>query len=143
MADACAALEVDVAVMAAAVADFRPALVADSKLARNDGPPEISLVKTPDILATMVARARPPFVVGFAAETGDLARAVEKAARKGVDLMVANDVTEKGAGFAVDTNKVTIVFPGGKTEQWPQLPKTEVAARLWDLIGSQLVQLAR
>jgi phosphopantothenoylcysteine decarboxylase/phosphopantothenate--cysteine ligase len=143
MADAASGVEADVAVMAAAVADFRPAGASEEKLARTDGPPEVHLEKTPDVLASVVARSPKPFVVGFAAETGTaeqtwLERATEKAVRKKVDLLVANDVTEPGAGFGVDTNHVAIVFPDGRVDDWEVAPKTQVARRLWDLISNQM-----
>lgn len=128
----------DVAVMAAAVADFRPADAADSKMARSDGPPEIVLEANPDILMGVSERDTRPFLVGFAAETGSLDRAVEKAKRKRVDLLVANDVSRPGSGFGTDTNEVTIVEPDGTTEPWPQMSKDTVAARLWDLIEQRL-----
>ncbi len=73
-------------------------------------------------------------LVGFAAETGSLERAPEKAARKRVDLLVANDVAEPGSGFGTDTNRVTIIRPGHAPEPWPQLTKAEVADRLLDRI---------
>jgi phosphopantothenoylcysteine decarboxylase/phosphopantothenate--cysteine ligase len=69
-----------------------------------------------------------------------LQRAVEKAATKGVDLLVANDVTADGAGFGTDTNKVSIVHPGGRVEEWDMASKTEIAGRLWDLIAERLDQ---
>ncbi len=143
MADAASGVDADVAVMAAAVADFRPVGPSEEKLARTDGPPEVHLERTPDVLASVVARKPRPFVVGFAAETGTsdqtwLERAISKAAAKTVDLLVANDVTEPGAGFAVDTNHVAIVFPDGRVDDWEMAPKTEVARRLWDLIGNQM-----
>ena len=128
----------DVAVFAAAVADFRPADPAGSKLARADGPPSISLVPTPDILASVVSRRHDTFTVGFAAETDGVERAIEKAARKGVDLLVYNDVTEPGSGFGADTNRVVIVHKDKSIEEWPRLPKTEVAARLLDLVSDLL-----
>ena len=140
MADAVAAIEADVAVMAAAVADFRPDTSAVEKLARADGPPEIRLTATPDILGSVVARPDRPFVVGFAAETGSIDRAVEKARRKQVDLLVANDVTEPGSGFAVDTNRVTIVHADGSVEPWEQMDKTDVARRLWDLVTERIAE---
>src|SRR5690606_7213123 len=130
-------VEADLAAMAEAVADFRPAGAARSKLARTDGPPEIVLEATPDILASVARRSPRPFLVGFAAETGSLDRAVDKARRKGVDLLVANDVTEEGSGFAVGTNRVTVIR-AGVAEAWEQMPKADVARRLWDLIGSLL-----
>jgi phosphopantothenoylcysteine decarboxylase / phosphopantothenate---cysteine ligase len=143
MADAASGVEADVAVMAAAVADFRPSGKSEEKLARSDGPREVHLEKTPDVLASVVARSPKPFVVGFAAETGTseqtwLERATAKASRKAVDLLVANDVTEPGAGFGVDTNHVAIVYPDGRVDDWEMAPKTEVARRLWDLISNQM-----
>ncbi len=131
----------DVLIMAAAVADFRPRAVAETKLARGDGL-ELRLEPTSDILAEAAAQARAggddprhrPLIVGFAAETGSLERAPEKAARKGVDLLVANDVAEEGSGFGSDTNRVTIVVPGAEPEPWPLLSKREVADRLLDRI---------
>jgi phosphopantothenoylcysteine decarboxylase/phosphopantothenate--cysteine ligase len=96
------------------------------------------LEPTSDILAEAVAVARqtakPPVVVGFAAETGALERARDKATRKGVDLLVANDVAEEGSGFGTDTNRVTLVVPGGQDEQWPLMSKRQVADRLLDEI---------
>lgn len=140
MADAVARTETDVAVMAAAVADFRPDTSAAEKLARTDGPPEIRLTPTPDILASVVARTDRPYVVGFAAETGSIDRAVDKAKRKEVDLLVANDITEPGSGFAVDTNRVTIVHPDGSVEPWDQMDKRDVARRLWDLVQDRIAE---
>jgi phosphopantothenoylcysteine decarboxylase/phosphopantothenate--cysteine ligase len=131
----------DALVMAAAVADFRPTHVVDSKLGRGDGL-TLELEPTEDILAeaSALAHAREdsgqprPVLVGFAAETGSLERAPEKAARKRVDLLVANDVSEPGSGFGTTTNRVTIVTPGQPPEPWPQLTKLEVAHRLLDRI---------
>lgn len=134
MQEAVSAVQADIAVMAAAVADFRPAASASDKMARADGPPEIRLEPTPDILKSVADRPDRPFLVGFAAETGSLQRAVEKAKSKGVDLLVANDVTEAGSGFGVDTNRVTVITPDGSSDQWEQMQKTEVARRLWDTI---------
>ena len=137
MAEAVAAVTPDIAIMAAAVADFRPTSAATDKLTRSEGPPDLVLEPTTDILAAVAARPERPFLVGFAAETGDLSRAVEKARRKKVDLLVANDVTEEGAGFSVDTNRVTVISPDGSSEPWEMMPKTEVAVRLWDLISER------
>lgn len=127
-----------VAIFAAAVADFRPTGPSSQKLARSQGPPTIELEPTPDILASVVARDDDTFTVGFAAETGGVERAVEKAKRKGVDLLVYNDVTEEGSGFGSDTNRVVIVRGDLSTEEWPVLPKADVAARLWDLIADAM-----
>jgi phosphopantothenoylcysteine decarboxylase / phosphopantothenate---cysteine ligase len=128
----------DVLVMAAAVADFRPVQVADQKIRRQGAGLTLTLEPTADILAEAVRVGRtldrPPFVVGFAAETGSLAAAPEKAARKGVDLLVANDVAEEGSGFGSDTNRVTLITPGSAADQWPLLSKREVAERLWDRV---------
>jgi phosphopantothenoylcysteine decarboxylase/phosphopantothenate--cysteine ligase len=131
----------DALVMAAAVADFRPLAAATAKLSRGDGL-NLRLEPTTDILAEAANLARAagdgptqrPVIVGFAAETGSLERAPAKAARKGVDLLVANDVTEPGSGFGTDTNRVTIVVPGAPLEPWPQLSKAEVAERLLDRV---------
>jgi phosphopantothenoylcysteine decarboxylase/phosphopantothenate--cysteine ligase len=138
MADAVASVAPDVAIMAAAVADFRPSRVASGKLVRADGAPELTLEPNPDILKTVAQREVRPFLVGFAAESGSLDRAVDKAKRKGVDLLVANDVSKPGSGFATDTNEVTIIDSDGTTEPWPIMSKTEVASRLWDLIEARL-----
>jgi len=129
----------DALIMAAAVADFRPTAASPTKLARADGL-RLELEPTSDILAEVAARARSfsddprqrPLIVGFAAETGSLERAPEKAARKGVDLLVANDVSEPGSGFGTDTNRVTIIVPGQPPESWAQAPKEQVAHDLLD-----------
>jgi phosphopantothenoylcysteine decarboxylase / phosphopantothenate---cysteine ligase len=126
--------DADVAVLAAAVADFAPAEVADGKVRRADGPPGIELVATPDILAGVAAAEKRPFLVGFAAETGPASGAAAKAMAKGVDLLIANDVTAPGAGFGSDTNQVTVLSPDGAADEWPMMPKQEVASRLWDRI---------
>ncbi len=138
--------DADALVMAAAVADFRPRTAAIGKLTR-DGALTLDLEPTEDILAEASAWARthgtdqragtsrrPPVLVGFAAETGSLERAAEKAARKGVDLLVANDVSEPGSGFGTDTNRVALIAPGSAPEAWPQLTKLEVAHRLLDRV---------
>lgn len=138
MLEAVESLDVDAAVMAAAVADFRPADVSDEKLQRSQGLDSVQLERTPDILASVMARDDRPYVVGFAAETGSVERAVEKALAKGVDLLVYNDVTEPGSGFGTDTNKVTIVDSDGNTEPWPMMSKREVASRLVERLSAEL-----
>lgn len=138
--------EQDVIVMVAAVADFRPIDTADEKIRRGDGVPIIELQPTPDILAGVVAAASDALVVGFAAEAGSLERAAEKAAAKGVDLLVANDILAEGSGFGTDTNQVTVFYPDGSSDPWPLLSKQEVAARLWDTVvalGKQAAQPRR
>jgi phosphopantothenoylcysteine decarboxylase/phosphopantothenate--cysteine ligase len=131
----------DALIMAAAVADFRPRVASQTKLARADGL-NLELEPTDDILAEAAALARGdgddlatrPVIVGFAAETGSLDRAPEKAARKGVDLLIANDVAEPGSGFGTDTNRVTVIVPGQPPEPWPQASKAEVAHALLDRV---------
>jgi phosphopantothenoylcysteine decarboxylase/phosphopantothenate--cysteine ligase len=131
----------DALIMAAAVADFRPLATAATKISRADGL-NLRLEPTSDILAEAAAIARErghdpatrPVIVGFAAETGSLARAPEKAMRKGVDLLVANDVAEADSGFGTETNRVTIIVPGAEPEPWPLLPKAEVADLLLDRV---------
>jgi phosphopantothenoylcysteine decarboxylase/phosphopantothenate--cysteine ligase len=126
----------DVIVMAAAVADFRPAVVSDRKIKKHDGVPEIVLEPTPDILAGLGARKRPGQVlVGFAAETDDLiANAERKLAAKRVDLIVANDVAAPGTGFQHDTNAITILAPDTPAEVVPLADKRTIAAAVLDRI---------
>ncbi|MDE0288403.1 MAG: bifunctional phosphopantothenoylcysteine decarboxylase/phosphopantothenate--cysteine ligase CoaBC [bacterium] len=126
----------DVAVLAAAVADFRPVDVANTKMARTDGPPTIVLESTPNVLAGLVERVGSGVtVVGFAAETGGLDRAVQKAASYGVDFLVANDVTLPGSGFGTDTNEVSIIFPDGSREALELMSKRGVAAEIWSMVS--------
>jgi phosphopantothenoylcysteine decarboxylase/phosphopantothenate--cysteine ligase len=141
MRDACLAElpRADVVVKAAAVADFRPARPREDKIRKDELPEDaglqIDLVRNPDILAEICARKQGRVVVGFAAESGDVvAAARRKLARKGCDLLVANDVSAEGSGFDVETNTVTFVWPGGEIEELPPLSKGEVAARLLDRI---------
>jgi phosphopantothenoylcysteine decarboxylase / phosphopantothenate---cysteine ligase len=131
----------DALVMAAAVADFRPAAAATTKLTRGEGR-TLELDPTEDILAEVGERARTmtprPVIVGFAAETGSLARAPEKLRKKGADLLVANDVSEPGSGFGTDTNRVVILGADGSREELPLLTKREVADRLLDRVVALL-----
>ncbi len=129
---------VDVAVLAAAVADYRPANPVGHKLRRSEGPPAITLEPTPDILAGVAAMADRPFLVGFAAEVGSLDGAVTKARGKGVDLLVGNDVSRAGSGFGTETNEVVLVTPDGVVTELPLLGKDEVADRLWERVGEML-----
>jgi phosphopantothenoylcysteine decarboxylase/phosphopantothenate--cysteine ligase len=128
-----------VVVMAAAVADFRPADPVAGKLKKEDLAPgaglELRLVENPDILAEISRERGSRIVVGFAAESRDLiAAARRKLARKGCDLLVANDVSRSDAGFESDRNAVALLSPDGQVEQLPLLDKREVAARIWDRI---------
>jgi phosphopantothenoylcysteine decarboxylase/phosphopantothenate--cysteine ligase len=127
---------VDVVVMAAAVADFRPKQAVTTKLKKHDGVPEIVLEPTPDILAGLGASKRPGQVlVGFAAETGDLrANAEAKLAAKRLDLVVANDVSAPGVGFGHDTNAVVLLRPDTEPTTVTLRDKRAIAAAVVDAI---------
>ncbi|HTU36772.1 MAG TPA: bifunctional phosphopantothenoylcysteine decarboxylase/phosphopantothenate--cysteine ligase CoaBC [Acidimicrobiales bacterium] len=129
-----AAEEADVVIMAAAVADFRPKRAVGTKLSKEDGVPELVLEPTPDILAGLAARRRPSQVlVGFAAETHDaVERGRRKLDRKGVDLLVVNDVSAPGAGFDHDTNAVVILESDGRSTEIPLTSKDAVANGVLD-----------
>ena len=121
----------DAFVSAAAVADWRPETCSPTKLKKGEMDGVLRLVRNPDILKTILPRKGTRVFVGFAAETGEpTAEAGRKLHEKGLDLIVANDVTAPGAGFAVETNRVTLLFPDGRREALPLLRKTEVARRL-------------
>jgi phosphopantothenoylcysteine decarboxylase/phosphopantothenate--cysteine ligase len=133
--------QADLLVMAAAVADFRPGAVAEQKIKKKEDIEGLTLelVRNPDILAEVaVQKARgsgPRFTVGFAAETEDLlANAKSKLERKKLDLIVANNVSASDAGFAVDTNRVTLLAAAGVVEALPLMSKVEVAERILDLM---------
>ncbi|MGH9112257.1 MAG: bifunctional phosphopantothenoylcysteine decarboxylase/phosphopantothenate--cysteine ligase CoaBC [Acidimicrobiales bacterium] len=126
----------DVVLMAAAVADFRPAHVAERKLKKQAGVPEIVLEPTPDILAGLGLRKRPgQTIVGFAAETDEVREnAAVKLAAKGADLIVANDVTAPGAGFEHDTNHVVILNADGTEREVPLADKRAIARAVFDAV---------
>jgi phosphopantothenoylcysteine decarboxylase / phosphopantothenate---cysteine ligase len=133
--------QVDYFVAAAAVSDWKPQQVASRKTKKSEGPESVTLVRTPDVLLTASTKvhANPtrPVLIGFAAETNDvIAYAQEKLARKNLDLVVANDVSGAGAGFAVDTNAVTVVAADGSLLA-AQGSKREVAQRVWARILSR------
>jgi len=120
-------------VMAAAVADFRPANPAAGKLKKNPKGLELKMISIADELPRLAARKGSRLMIGFAAETADLdANARAKLARKRLDLIVANDVTQAGAGFGVDTNIVTLFGADGSAENLPMLSKDDVADRILD-----------
>jgi phosphopantothenoylcysteine decarboxylase/phosphopantothenate--cysteine ligase len=142
----------DALVMAAAVADFRPVQRVDRKLPRGEAL-SLELEATPDLLAEISRIAHgidshgeatrapidpPPVLVGFAAETGSLERAADKLRRKGVDLLVANDVSEAGSGFGTDTNRVSILAADGSREDLPLQTKRGVADALLDRVAVAL-----
>jgi len=122
----------DALIMAAAVADYQPKDVARAKIKKDSPSLTLELVRTPDILAEVKGK----FIkVGFAAESEDLiANARKKLENKGLDLMVANDITATDSGFDVDTNKVTLIDRNGKAEELPLLTKREVAERVLDRV---------
>lgn len=133
------ALPADIAVCAAAVADWRTDNAPDQKIKKQAGAdtPTLSMVENPDILATVseAGNKRPPLVIGFAAETNDVvANATDKRSRKGCDWIVANDVSPATGTFSGDSNTVHLIDEAG-TEDWPTLSKTEVADRLIDRIA--------
>jgi phosphopantothenoylcysteine decarboxylase/phosphopantothenate--cysteine ligase len=132
--------ETDVLVMAAAPADFRVEAPATAKIKRASGPRQIDLSPTTDILAeSRGARRDGAITVGFALETGNaLESGREKLERKGLDLLVVNDALEPGAGFAVDTNRVTLVGRSGDVEELPLLSKADVADHLLDRVEELL-----
>jgi phosphopantothenoylcysteine decarboxylase/phosphopantothenate--cysteine ligase len=138
-----ASVTADVVIMAAAVADFRPKQVADRKLKKTEGIPEVVLEPTADILAGL-GRARRPgqVLVGFAAETaaaGDLrAYAEDKLRRKHLDLVVANDVSAPATGFGHDTNAVLILAADGSATNVPLTDKRAVAAAVLDAVAARL-----
>jgi phosphopantothenoylcysteine decarboxylase/phosphopantothenate--cysteine ligase len=123
----------DVLVMAAAAADFSPKTVAKNKMKKRDGIPQVELEAAPDILKTVSDQKSRLFrvVTGFAAESQHLLEnATEKLKSKKLDLIVANDISSTDAGFAVDTNRVTLLFSDGTSESLPLMSKTEVAEKI-------------
>ena len=132
--------ETDVLVMAAAPADFRPASAATSKIKKDKAPDAIALATTPDILAsTKASRSRGAVIVGFALEMDDVAaHARKKLASKDLDFIVVNDATEAGAGFGVDTNRVSIIARDGSEERLPLMSKADVADAILDRVEALL-----
>jgi phosphopantothenoylcysteine decarboxylase/phosphopantothenate--cysteine ligase len=143
--------DADALIMAAAVADFRPKLTAENKLKKKDGIPQIELEATDDILEAVLRRKtggqkpgkagsnRPCITVGFAAESTDLLEnAAEKLRSKKLDLLVANDISLKDAGFGMDTNWVTLLYPNGKQEPLSLMTKTEAAEIIIDRLAALL-----
>jgi phosphopantothenoylcysteine decarboxylase/phosphopantothenate--cysteine ligase len=126
----------DLLIMAAAVADYRPARMAEQKIKKDAAGNEmvLELMRTPDILAAVAgvrAAGGPSVVAGFAAETEHLVEnARDKLRRKSLDLIVANDVSASDSGFGVDTNRVTLLAPDQEPEELPLMQKFEVAERV-------------
>lgn len=132
--------QTDVLVMAAAVADFKPMTVADQKIKKNPNEDifTIKLTKNPDILKAIAATKTNQFVVGFAAETQNLLDNAEKKLNsKNADVILANNVAQAGAGFGVDTNKMTLLQKNHTPETWPLMSKIDVAKKFWDFYLQQ------
>ena len=140
-----AALPADIAVCAAAVADWRIDGAADRKIKKQNGaPPALSFAENPDILATVsrLRKDRPKLVVGFAAETEDLIEnARAKRDRKGCDWIVANDVSPDTGTFGGESNRVHLVMRDA-VEDWPRMSKNEVADRLANRIAGHFADAA-
>lgn len=133
----------NVLLMAAAVADFRPAAAKTAKIKKGDGvPPEIMLEATPDVLgSTRADRPAHCVIVGFALETErGLENARAKLNEKSLDLIVFNDATEEGSGFDVETNRVTILDAAGGEQELPLLPKSRVAEAILDRVAPLIVR---
>jgi phosphopantothenoylcysteine decarboxylase/phosphopantothenate--cysteine ligase len=140
----------DALIMTAAVADFRPAQVQTQKVKKTEARLTLELEKNPDILAEvgeiMAGRPEkgPKVVVGFAAESDDIiTNAVDKLRRKNLDMIVANDITASDSGFAVDTNRVTLIKRSGEIESLPLLLKSQVAERVLSEVSSMLQEESR
>ncbi len=128
-------------VMSAAVSDFRPRIHACHKLKKSTMPPVIELLSNPDILHCIKAEKGSRTFVGFAAETDNIyVEAERKLREKGLDLIVANDITQSDAGFDVDTNRVTLIYPDKNPEKLPLMTKRELGERLIDFIETKAAQ---
>jgi len=135
--------ESDALIIAAAVADFRPKNTAKDKIKKEDGVPQIELEGTEDILKTVAdqlsGKRRPQVVVGFAAESQNLLQnATVKLQSKNLDLIAANDISAGDAGFAAETNRITLLFADGRKESLPLMSKSEAAEIIIDRIASLL-----
>ncbi|TAA45999.1 bifunctional phosphopantothenoylcysteine decarboxylase/phosphopantothenate--cysteine ligase CoaBC [Corallincola spongiicola] len=129
------AVQQDIFVACAAVADYRPEAVADCKIKKDNSEMSIRLVRNPDILADVAALNSGPFTVGFAAETHDVETyAIGKLQRKGLDMIAANDVSDSSIGFNSDDNALTLYWTDGKTEL-PATSKQQLAAQLLEQIN--------
>lgn len=133
--------DMDIVIKAAAVADYRAVNISGQKLKKNGERLVLELERTTDILETLGRRKTHQFLVGFAAETEQVAHyAMDKLRRKRCDLVVANDVSMEGAGFNGDTNIVQVFGEEGLVEALPKMSKREVASRLLELIGDRLAR---
>jgi phosphopantothenoylcysteine decarboxylase/phosphopantothenate--cysteine ligase len=129
-----------IVIKAAAVADYRPSLRSDAKIKKKEGAIALELVKNPDILGELGRIKGERFLVGFAAETGEVQQfASGKLADKKLDMVVANNVSQEGAGFNLETNIVRLLFRDGRSEDVPLMLKTDLA----DLILDRVVAMRR
>lgn len=130
----------DVAIFSAAVADYRPKNPVNQKIKKKSNTLTIELVKNPDILASVGAMVKKPFLVGFALETeNELEHAFAKAEKKQTDLLVLNSMRDKGAGFGVDTNKIAIIDKNKNVSRYETKLKTEVAKDIVDEIIKRIL----
>ncbi len=131
--------KVDVLVMAAAVADYKFSAVSSQKIKKQKKSQTIHLVPTPDILQRLEKKKGNRILVGFAAETERIEEnALKKAVKKNLDLIVANDITKKDSGFGSDYNRVTLVFPDGRSIRSKKQTKTEISAMIMDEIEEKI-----
>jgi len=131
--------EADIAILAAAVADYKPAAKANEKIKKKDAALNIDLIPTKDILAYLGEHKEKQFLVGFALETNDeLAHATDKLKRKNLDLIVLNSLKDKGAGFKSNTNKITIIDANTNTKSFPLKNKELVAEDIFKEILSKI-----
>ena len=127
--------EIDIAIAAAAVADYTPLRTSDTKIKKQEGNLPIELKATKDILAAMGTHKEQQFLVGFALETNnEIEHAKGKLARKNLDMIVLNSLRDKGAGFAGDTNKITIIDKGNTISEYPLQSKEAVASNIFSEI---------
>jgi phosphopantothenoylcysteine decarboxylase/phosphopantothenate--cysteine ligase len=130
----------DIAILSAAVADYKPKNVSASKIKKSEDTMTIELVKTQDILASLGKVKKQQFLVGFALETNnELENAISKLKTKNLDLIVLNSLQDKGAGFKKETNKVTIIDKFEKISEFSLKSKAEVAEDIFNVILNQIL----
>lgn len=131
---------IDIAIMAAAVADYRPRLVLDRKIKKTESTITIELEKTEDVLQSLGnTKEEGQFLVGFALETdNELANAQVKLQRKNADLIVLNSLNDEGAGFGVDTNRVSLIFRNGNIIKFELAPKQTVAKNILENVVAKI-----
>ena len=131
----------DIFIACAAVADYRPVTISTEKIKKEAETISLELLRNPDIVASVAAAEHPPFTVGFAAETNDLLTyATAKMARKGLDMIIANDVSDPKIGFNSDQNAVTVLWPGG-SGVLERASKTTIATDIINLIAKRIAEI--